>query len=91
MRSSQPHRDYVAGAKGSPGTPVDVVRAYLGERDRLRPGDVLERAGYRDADEPALVRLVRDGRVVALFSLIGDGDAGWLLSQTDACTGVGLD
>jgi hypothetical protein len=83
--------DYVAGARGRPGTPVEVARALLTERDALGPDDRVERAGYRAADAPALVRLVRAERTVAVLSLIGDGNGGWLLSQTDACSGEGLD
>jgi len=45
----------------------------------------VERAGYPDREE-AVVRVVRDGEVVATMLLIGDGNGGWLRSQTSECT-----
>ena len=34
----------------------------------------------------AVVRVVREGQVVATILLIGDGNGGWLRSQTSGCT-----
>ncbi len=75
--------DYVAGAAGLQGDPVEAVRAD--SADRLRPGDVVERAGYPDAEDPATVRIVRDGRVISVLALVRAEDGGWLVSTVSDC------
>lgn len=76
--------DYAVGAEGEQGDPVEVARRFLAERG-LRADDVVERAGYPEREE-AVVRVVRGGEVVATMLLIGDGNGGWLRSQTSECT-----
>jgi hypothetical protein len=72
---------YAPGARGDRGDPVDVARTRL---TGLREGDTLERAGYPEGTQP-IVRVVRDGVVVAKAELFDDGRGGWLLSSLEAC------
>lgn len=75
--------DYVEGAGGERGTPVDVGRRHFA-RAGLEPGDVVEEAGYL-ADEEVEVRLVRDGEVIAVAKLVDDGAGGWLVPELTRC------
>lgn len=76
--------DHVSGATGLRGTLVDVARAQL---RGLMPGDVVERAGYREASGEQFVRVVRHGEVAAVLSYMDDGHGGWLIGQTRTCSG----
>ena len=75
--------DYVADAAGVQGEPVDVARD-ASEVDVARD-DVVEPAGYPDAAEGTTVRVVRDGRAVALVGLMPSGDGGWLVTTVSRC------
>lgn len=76
--------DYVAGAEGERGSAVEVARKAF-EKQGLKAGDVVERAGYPTSDE-TVVRVTRGGEVIATMSLLDDGAGGWLPSETTACT-----
>ncbi len=75
--------DYFAGAPGRKGEPAEVVRAESGAQ--LEPGDVVERAGYPEARDAPVVRVVRDGRAIAAVTLMPTDDGGWLISTTSTC------
>jgi hypothetical protein len=81
---STANADYGVGAKGDPGDPVAVARKQF-ERDGLKSGDVVERAGYSGGEE-TMVRVTRAGKVVATMLLDSDGAGGWLPSMTTVCT-----
>jgi hypothetical protein len=74
--------------EGARGDPVDLARRDLpgeiGDLGVVRPGDVLERAGYPEAPD-ALVRLVRDGEVVATIRYMPDRGDGWHIGVTEWC------
>jgi hypothetical protein len=73
---------YAPGAVGDRGDPVEIARARL---TGLQDIDVIERAGYPKGDGTALVRVVRDGAVIAKAELFDDGQGGWLLSSLEGC------
>lgn len=76
--------DYFAGARGVQ-DPLEAARTL----DGILPTDAVELARYPES-EPPMVRVVRDGKVVALFEYIPDGHGGWLLSGTESCGDVGI-
>jgi hypothetical protein len=71
--------DYVPGAVAE-----EALRPY-GE-----PGDVIEPAGYPEAESP-VYRLVREGEVLAVVELMDDGAGGWLESQVTGCESLQSD
>lgn len=73
---------YAPGAHGDEGDPVEIARMRL---SGLQDGDVVERAGYPHGDGTAIVRVVRDGTVIAKAELFDDGQGGWLLSSMEGC------
>ena len=73
---------YVPGAAGDRGDPVEIARMRL---TGLEDGDAVERAGYPQAGGTAIVRVVRDGTVIAKAELFDDGQGGWLLSSLQGC------
>ncbi len=75
--------DYMAGAPGVQGDPADVARASS-EVDVARD-DVVELAGYPEADGGATVRVLRDGRAIALVGLAPSEDGGWLVTTVSRC------
>jgi hypothetical protein len=80
--------DFVPGAEGDMGDPVDLARATLEDATGgLQPSDVVERAGYPEWDEP-IVRLVRDGEVVATIRYFEADGGGWLRDTTSMCDGL---
>ena len=79
--------DYGADARGPRGALLDVARREL---RGLRPGDVVERAGYPAGGASWSVRVVRAGLVVAVLSFEADGHGGWLLTGTTACGDSGV-
>jgi hypothetical protein len=80
--------DYVPGAEGEVGDPVDLARVVFEESTgRLEPDDVVERAGYPEWDEP-IVRLVREGEVVATIRYFEADGGGWLRDTTSMCDGL---
>jgi hypothetical protein len=76
--------DYVRGAKGEQGDPVDIARRSMS--GFLQQGDQVRLAGYPKAASP-VVAIVRDGSVVATVELLSDGQGGWLVSPRTQCTG----
>ena len=73
---------YAPGAAGDRGDPVEIARMRL---TGLEDGDAVERAGYPQAGGTAIVRVVRDGTVIAKAELFDDGQGGWLLSSLQGC------
>ncbi len=78
--------DYGAGAPGQQGDPVALTKALV---TGLRPADVVETAGYPEATE-RLVRIVREGAVVAWFGWTEAENGGWLLDTESLCGGTGI-
>ncbi len=78
--------DYVTGAKGEQGDPVDITKKNA---TGLLPSDTVEAAGYPQAPE-RIVRVVRDGNVVANFHYVDDGRGGWLRNSYNACVDAGI-
>jgi hypothetical protein len=76
--------DYIQGAKGETSDPVEAARSHLEGYD-LRPGDVLEPAGYPEA-ETLRVRLVRAGETLAVVQLFDDGEGKWLVGGVEGCS-----
>jgi hypothetical protein len=79
--------DFVGGAKGQEGDPVELVREQFAAW--LEPGDQVRLAGYPEvaADRGAVVIVEREGRTVVIAGLSrGAGGAGWLNGGYDACT-----
>jgi len=79
--------DYAETARGRQGSVVDVARLEL---RGLRPGDLVEPAGYPAAAGERLVRVVRAGRAIAVLGYADDGHGGWLISTTRTCPGAGI-
>lgn len=78
------HGDYALGARGDP-DPLEVARGGL--ESYMRPGDLVEPAGYPEAETP-LYRLVRAGEVLAIVDLEDDGAGGWLPSTVTGCSSL---
>lgn len=76
--------DYVAGAKGETSDPIEAARKAV-EGYGLEADDVLERAGYPDA-ETVRVRLVRNGENLAVIDLMDDGSGKWLVGMVTGCS-----
>ncbi len=74
--------DFGPDATGDP----DPVRSVLDSLGWLAPDDVVERAGYPEA--APIVRVVREGEVVAYVSFVADGKGGWLREHGETCQGV---
>ena len=75
---------YAPDAKGSKGDLVGQVRSQFSEE--IREDDVVELAGYPELGDSRVVRVVRDGRVVATVHFLGEpGD--WLQDRYKACEG----
>ena len=79
--------DHGQDARGVPGSLLGVARSQL---RGLRPGDVVEPAGYPQAADSHLIRVVRDGQVVAVLGYADDGHGGWLTGGTRICSGSGV-
>ena len=78
------HADYAPDARGDAG-PLEAARGGL--EGYIQPGDVVEPAGYPEAEEP-LYRLVRAGEVLAIVDLEDDGAGGWLPSTVTGCSSL---
>jgi len=74
--------DHVSDATGQQGDPVDLTRTLLAAQ--LRSGDNVEHAGYPDTVN-AKVRVVRDGKVIAVVRWTAAQDGGWLPDETQEC------
>ena len=83
-KSSQASGD-PASAVPFPGDPVEVARQHL---SGLEYDDAVERAGYPSGTEKPIVRVVRNGDVVAMATFRGDGEDGWLLETLLTCVDV---
>ena len=70
--------DHFSDAGGNP-DPAQAVVAQLGKQ--VRPNDLLEPA---DSGAGKLVRVIRDGKVVAIVHLMR-ADGGWLVDQVEMC------
>ncbi|HZF59359.1 MAG TPA: hypothetical protein VEZ19_12940 [Rubrobacter sp.] len=75
---------YAQAVKGKKDDLVGMVRRGLS--DRLQEGDVVEVAGYPKSRERRIVRVVRDGRVVATVAFMA-GLGGWLEDSSSNCAG----
>ena len=53
----------------------------------MRPGDMVEPAGYPEAETP-VYRLVRGSDVLATVDLLDDGAGGWLPSTVNGCSSL---
>jgi Ca2+-binding RTX toxin-like protein len=75
--------DYLGGAKGEKGTPVEVARREF--PTKIKEGDTVE-IGDRSSGQnaKATVRVIREGRVVALIEYRRAG-GGWLRDYYEAC------
>jgi hypothetical protein len=87
------HPDYREDFEGGTPTGQDGELVELA-RESIRasamsvlPGDVLEPAGYPEGPS-AQVRLVREGRVVAVARFQADGQGGWIDRGVDYCEGA---
>jgi hypothetical protein len=75
---------YTQGVKGKNGDLAGMVRQGLS--DRMREGDEVELAGYPKSRDRRVVRVVRDGRVVATVAFM-PGSGGWLEDSSSNCAG----
>jgi hypothetical protein len=76
--------DYVPEARGED-DPLAAAKGALAPY--MREGDVVERAGYRDA-AALTYRLVRAGETLATVSLFDDGSGGWLADTVTGCSSL---
>jgi hypothetical protein len=74
----------VPGARGED-DPLAAAKGALAPY--MRDGDVVERAGYPDAEAPTY-RLVRAGETLATVSLFEDGAGGWLADTVTGCSSL---
>jgi hypothetical protein len=74
--------DYTPDARGDADP---LTAAQSGLESYMQPGDVVEPAGYPEAETP-LYRLMRDGEVLATVELMDDGHGGWLPSTVEGCS-----
>ena len=78
--------DYVPGATGVNGAPIDIVRSFV---RGLRATDVVELAGYdRPESESLVLRIRRDGETIGSVALWTDGAGGWLIGLATLCRGL---
>lgn len=76
--------DYALNATGETSDPVEAARTAL-EAYSLEPDDVVEPAGYPEADVRQ-VRLVSGGETLAVVQLIDDGAGRWLVGGVTGCS-----
>jgi hypothetical protein len=75
--------DYVMGAKGKKGTPVEVARREFSKK--IEEGDTVEIADRsKGQNAKATVRVIREGQVVARIEYRRAG-GGWLQDYYEAC------
>ncbi len=75
---------YAPAAKGERGDLVAHVRSQFSEE--IRDHDLVQLAGYPKLKDRRIVRVVRDGRVVATVHFLGER-GGWLQDRYEACEG----
>ena len=73
---------YAAGVKGKRGDLVEITRRSFS--DHVRDGDQVKLAGYTESRDYRTVRVVRDGRVIAIV-VYGREGKGWLQDRYEAC------
>lgn len=76
--------DYTPDARGD-ADPLTAAGAGL--ESYMRPGDIVEPAGYPEAETP-VYRLVRGSDVLATVDLLDDGAGGWLPSTVNGCSSL---
>ncbi len=74
--------DYAPGAKGEKANPVELARRDFSKQ--IDEGDTVEIADRPRGRNARTVRVVRDGRVVALIEYRRAG-GGWLQDHYEAC------
>ena len=74
--------DYAVGAKGEKASPVELARGDFSKS--IEEGDKVEIADRPEGTHMRTVRVVRDGRVVALIKYRRVG-GGWVLDSYEAC------
>jgi hypothetical protein len=82
-RASQ-SSDHAADPEGIQGGPVEIARQKL---SGLEFDDRVEGVGYPESSSP-IVRVIRDGNVVALATFTSDGQGSWLIESLDVCVNV---
>lgn len=75
--------DYAADAEGRVGDPVELTKALV---TAVRPSDKVEAAGY-PAAETRLVRVIRDGRAIAIAEWTAAPGGGWWRTGSTVCAG----
>ena len=78
--------DYASPTTGGGHDPVAVVEESV---KGLEPDDVVEVAGYPEAEVPT-VRVVRTDKVVGVYGLLKTEDGGLLIEGTASCDSAGL-
>ena len=81
--SSRPTKDATAFG----GDPFEVTRQHL---SGLEYDDAVERAGYPQSDKP-IVRVRRNGDVVAMATFRDDGQGGWRIETLVTCANVPIE
>lgn len=76
--------DYTPDARGD-ADPLTAAGAGL--ESYMQPGDVVEPAGYPEAETP-VYRLLRGSDVLATVHLLDDGAGGWLPSTVNGCSSL---
>jgi len=80
--------DYVEGAKGKKGTPVEIARRefsnHIEEGDTVRMGARSAGGGGGGRDAEATVGVIREGRLVARIEYMRAG-GGWLKDYSEYC------
>lgn len=75
--------DPAVGSSGSTGNPVELTRRRLSER--LEENDAVEIAGYPKSERGKIVRVVREGRVVATVAYRQQPGGNWLEDSVSEC------
>jgi hypothetical protein len=75
---------HVDDATGFQGDPIEVARQHL---SGLEYDDAVERVGYPNSRQP-VVRVVRNGDVVAMATFKNDEQGGWLVDTVVTCVNV---
>ena len=75
--------DYASGAKGKKGDPVEIARREFPKK--IREGDTIVAERSRNPYPMTTVRVIREGRVVAIIKYTRAG-GGWLKEDYMLCT-----